>query len=163
MLNCVMMRAPFSLTQKASEGWEFSPNTERYKVQLMSSVEERINAGVRSKTRSAPQTRTNARSKRSSEKATSAQPSTTREEDCQAFFLNSETHARNTRGHWIKFLVWIKTMGIVLAYGMHQHDDTVLFWVVILVTAGCGFGNAVEGLLKFLSAKELKPFDPSES
>jgi hypothetical protein len=44
-------------------------------------------------------------------------------------------------------------MGVMLVYGMYQHDNTILFSVMILVTVGCGYGHSVEVLLKYLKLR----------
>ena len=119
--------------------------------------------GVRSNTRSTPQNSANVKSKRSPAKTTSVQSPATKEEDNQVVAPNPKTYTEHPPNQRRNFVVWITVMGAVLGYGMYQHDDYMLVAVMILVTAGCGFGNAAEVLIKFLDTCKLKLINPPKT
>jgi hypothetical protein len=89
-------------------------------------------------------------SKSSIVKAKNVQLPETEETNVQG--ANQNANAADT---WIKFIGWPAMMGVLLLYGMYQHDDIMLFGVMIVVTRACGYGNAVETLIKFLDAKGI--------
>ena len=102
---------------------------ERHEETPMPSLEERGDK---------PQNRTNARSKHSPANIRTDRPPVTK---------TTSNHKRANP------VAWFTTMAVMLGYGMYQHDNTVLFSVMILVTVGCGYGHAVEVLFKYLKLK----------
>ena len=59
-----------------------------------------------------------------------------------------ESQAANNR---MKYPAWFMliVMAASLGYGMYQHDNLVLFGVLILVADGGGSSYAIEALMKF--------------
>jgi hypothetical protein len=122
------------------------------KQTFMTTQKEMNGTDQKSKVDSKPKTSAKVRSKPSTVKATDVQLPETVEANSPVINQNA-----NTADKWIKFVAWFAFMGVLLGYGIHQHDDAMLLWVMVVVTVGCGFGHAIEVLIKFLEAKGISP------